>query len=1846
MAQFLVLQDYQSAGEVHFRTGDLLDETQQPISALQAGGLAVIEFVPATMQVPLTLFLAYRNSKTEIGGEYLSSLLLEAGAFGVAGTPTGTAGGDLEGTYPNPRVQDLTITGELQGSVLYFDGTNWVQLQHGTPNQVLTTQGLTTAPIWRDLDTILPDDIVTGFLTEGSGEPLTRTLVSNTLTFKSIVAGAGIALSSDSNELTIDATGIEAPLVANNTFWVDLATLASVGNQDGSFTSPFATIQQGIDAVPVGTTSEGARHVYRVLVASGTYDEDLSWDVNGRRIHVMGWNGPVNLGVFDANTWQPTAAPRRNIVISGDADTVIDNIRSYVAIGSDVDTGSAGGSVSSSFTSFRISGQIEVTATTTGNAGNIEWDLNAEVYGTDGSSSGVSFSAVNNPTMSLNMRRCNFRGSVDTGTAGDILRAEFVRFRAPVSTCGLVLWRECRIEDGLFLEVNTSTGSDNVRGLVHCSFEGLFDGSDALPEILVDQYTRNTMIANGATFGAGAFATVRDSVQVADNGTPLAAGGDGFDFIGAGVSTALVGDTYEVTITSVPGDFLPLSGGTMSGAIDMGTNDITDAGVIAVGISSPDAGAILELNSTTQAFLLPRMTTTQRDAITATAGMVIFNTTTAQHETFSGSVWVGTGSGTSSLQLSYETGNAIDVTAANGTVSMSNSTDVTDVLTLDRAFAGLGDALRVNMATGTTGHGIHITTDAGSTGTALRVDQNGSGIALNVLGVGISSIRLDGAGALTLASAANQDVSILANGSGAAVLGAQGTGNARLHSGFTSGTLDLDAPAGDLNIDATTVGDVNLQVASLTKLQVTQDGAVSVTPTSGEDYTVTTAGGGAAVVNAYTFPDQDTDTFSFPDAQGAAGAVLTDVAGDGVLTFVVPPNGSNLQAVYVNGNTIDVTAANGTVSMSNAADLTDVLTLARSFAGAGDALAVNMATGTTGRGVNVIMDAGSTGNALRVNQSGSGTAMNVTGAGTSQVQVDASGGVTVASATAQTVAVNTYAFPDLTGDSFTLPAADGGDGDVLTTDGNGALTFETPVVVTPPLQDVYAVGNTIDVTAGNGTVSISNATDLTDTLTVSRTFAGSGDAFSVNLATGTTGRGVRIVMDAGSTGNALRVDQNGSGTALNVTGAGTSQIQVDSSGGVAVASATGQVVAVNTYAFPDLTGDAFTMPDTQGAAGTVLTDVAGDGVLTFVDPGLNVSLQEAYITGNSIDVTTANDTVLMSNAADVTDVLTLSRSFAGAGEALRIDMATGTTGDAVGITVASGSTSTALRIDQDGSGAALDVQGPGDQELLLDDSGAVFIESDSGQNVAITGTANLLLVGGGNANLDANAGSVIIDSLSSGGVSLQVGSVTKFAVSLIGAVAATPSDTRDFTVTTTGGGISDFSGPVEISDSQAIDTLAISKSGAVAGSGLSVTMATGTTGDALTLVSEVGSTGTGLQVDQNGTGEVVEFNQGGSLRFEIGAGGFITAIAADGQNAVWQTGGAGSAIVRNNGSGLALLEASSGDALVESLTGEVRLAQGGADRLTIDAAAAAFSGPVTIDDSTAADGLVITKDVAGSGRGIHVAMATGTTGSALSTTLDAGATGAGLFVEQLGSGIVVQLNQLGNTRFEISAAGAIQLTGASNENVTVEAEGSGELLLQSNGTGPAVLSAEGTGDVLVVSTAGDVFVDAAAGELNLEDVLASLTLSQDGDRALTGSVFSGASSIVAAFNRLAERATLIEDIQGGLATTTGETFITKVTITLPANTSHIISSAMTVFHSTTNMRSEVRVQNVTLGGNAQEPWVSEMKDVGERRSVGGWVRITTAGGAQTLELQYALEAGSPGGTLSTRDGALVATRIS
>lgn len=80
--------------------------------------------------------------------EYLDGYVASV-ADDVSGISTMAVSGDLSGNLPNPTVTDLSITSEEEGSVLYFDGSNWVQLPPGTDGYILTTHG-NNPPTWEE----------------------------------------------------------------------------------------------------------------------------------------------------------------------------------------------------------------------------------------------------------------------------------------------------------------------------------------------------------------------------------------------------------------------------------------------------------------------------------------------------------------------------------------------------------------------------------------------------------------------------------------------------------------------------------------------------------------------------------------------------------------------------------------------------------------------------------------------------------------------------------------------------------------------------------------------------------------------------------------------------------------------------------------------------------------------------------------------------------------------------------------------------------------------------------------------------------------------------------------------------------------------------------------------------------------------------------------------------------------------------------------------------------------------------------------------------------------------------------------------------------------------------------------------------------------------------------------------------------------------------------------------------------------------------------------------------------------------------------------------------------------
>lgn len=90
------------------------------------------------------------------------------------------------------------------------------------------------------------------------------------------------------------------------------------------------------------------------------------------------------------------------------------------------------------------------------------------------------------------------------------------------------------------------------------------------------------------------------------------------------------------------------------------------------------SGAIFQVDSTKEGILIPRMTTTQRNAIASpTTSLLIFNLTTNQYEYFEGSVWVGIRDKKGSQSFSPVANGIITVADKTEFVFFDNNTNIT-----------------------------------------------------------------------------------------------------------------------------------------------------------------------------------------------------------------------------------------------------------------------------------------------------------------------------------------------------------------------------------------------------------------------------------------------------------------------------------------------------------------------------------------------------------------------------------------------------------------------------------------------------------------------------------------------------------------------------------------------------------------------------------------------------------------------------------------------------------------------------------------------------------------------------------------------------------------------------------------------------------------------------------------------------------------------------------------------------------------------------------------------------------------------------------------------------------------
>lgn len=188
--------------------------------------------------------------------------------------------------------------------------------------------------------------------------------------------------------------------------------------------------------------------------------------------------------------------------------------------------------------------------------------------------------------------------------------------------------------------------------------------------------------------------------------------GSGWTEIGGGTGavTSLTGSANQILFNGVT---TPQTGAVTA----------TLASTVVIGGGVVDSKSVLTLNSTTLGFLPPRMTTTQKNAITSpTSGLTLYDSTLNDLQFYNGSTWISSAGTTSIIGTNLQV-------LANGTSGSSQSGTVT--LTLPSTVR-ISTALGI-MTSGTPSYEIDVVQSKTGTQTIIHVQNSSSGAASDAL---------------------------------------------------------------------------------------------------------------------------------------------------------------------------------------------------------------------------------------------------------------------------------------------------------------------------------------------------------------------------------------------------------------------------------------------------------------------------------------------------------------------------------------------------------------------------------------------------------------------------------------------------------------------------------------------------------------------------------------------------------------------------------------------------------------------------------------------------------------------------------------------------------------------------------------------------------------------------------------------------------------------------------------------------------------------------------------------------------------------------------------------------------
>lgn len=198
------------------------------------------------------------NNDSTVAGEQVSNALEYLDGY-IGDIYTLTVGGDLSGSLPNPEVTDLSIASEEQGSVLYYNGSNWVQLPPGDDGYALTTHGTGADPTWAIAgnDIYAIHDNIPGEI--------------STIAEKATPAATDLLIIEDSADL-------------NNKKRIQISSIFSIPGLSGMMNDAFVATENQTDF----TLSQSPSNDVAIMVVDGITQSSLDYTVSGTSITYSG----------------------------------------------------------------------------------------------------------------------------------------------------------------------------------------------------------------------------------------------------------------------------------------------------------------------------------------------------------------------------------------------------------------------------------------------------------------------------------------------------------------------------------------------------------------------------------------------------------------------------------------------------------------------------------------------------------------------------------------------------------------------------------------------------------------------------------------------------------------------------------------------------------------------------------------------------------------------------------------------------------------------------------------------------------------------------------------------------------------------------------------------------------------------------------------------------------------------------------------------------------------------------------------------------------------------------------------------------------------------------------------------------------------------------------------------------------------------------------------------------------------------------------------------------------------------------------------------------------------------